>query len=41
MSLASTSAPLSAAQAHAEAIGYLALACTGKRLVKRHEDLPP
>ncbi len=32
MSLASASAPLSAAQARAEAIGYLALACTGKRL---------
>lgn len=32
MFLASPSAPLSAAQAPAEAIGYLALACTGKRL---------
>lgn len=32
MSLASASMPLSAAQARAEAIGYLALACTGKRL---------
>lgn len=32
MSLAFASAPLSAAQARAEAIGYLALACTGKRL---------
>ena len=32
MSLASTSQPRSAEQAHAEAIGYLALAYTGKRL---------
>ncbi|MER2553373.1 MAG: hypothetical protein ABTQ28_08885 [Thauera sp.] len=32
MSLASASAPLSAAQARAEAIGYLAPAHTGKRL---------
>ena len=32
MSLASASTPLSAVQARAEAIGYLALACTGKRL---------
>ncbi len=32
MSLAFASAPLSAAQARAEAIGYLALAYTGKRL---------
>ncbi|HAY11677.1 MAG TPA: hypothetical protein DCY18_17385 [Thauera sp.] len=32
MSLAFASVPLSAAQARAEAIGYLALACTGKRL---------
>ena len=32
MPLASASMPLSAAQARAEAIGYLALACTGKRL---------
>ncbi|MDX9701280.1 MAG: hypothetical protein RBT55_17050 [Rhodocyclaceae bacterium] len=32
MSLAFASAPLSAAQARTEAIGYLALAYTGKRL---------
>lgn len=32
MSLASASTPLSAVQARTEAIGYLALACTGKRL---------
>ena len=32
MSLAFASTPPSAAQAHAEAIGYLALAYTGKRL---------
>lgn len=35
MSLASTSAPLSAAQARAESIGYLALTYTGKRLPLR------
>lgn len=32
MSLAFASVPLSAAQTHTEAIGYLALTCTGKRL---------
>lgn len=32
MPLASTSTPLSAAQARAVAVGYLALAYTGKRL---------
>ena len=32
MSLAFASAPLSAAQTRVEAIGYLALTCTGKRL---------
>ena len=32
MSLASASTPLCAVQARADAIGYLALACTGKRL---------
>lgn len=33
MSLASTSTLLSAVQARAKGIGYLALACTGKRLL--------